>query len=70
MNPDDVDFCLQYILLFVNRQTNTFQLKLSFVQSAQLSFYLTNIYNQWIMDAMLKSLYFDLKQVRKMGIHT
>lgn len=65
MNPDDVDFCLQCLLVFVYRETVTFQFSLSFVQSVKLFFCLTDLINLWTMDAMLKSLYFDLKQVRQ-----
>lgn len=65
MNPDDVDFCLQCLLVFVYRETVTFQFSLSFVRSVRLFFCLTDIINLRTMDAMLKSLYFDLKQVRQ-----
>lgn len=65
MNPDDVDFCLQCLLVFVYRETVTFQFSLSFVQSVKLFFCLTDLINLRTMDAMLKSLYFDLKQVRQ-----
>lgn len=65
MSPDDVDFCLQCLLLFVYRQTDTFQFRLSFLQSVRFSIYWRDIINLWSMDALLKSLYFDLKQVRK-----
>lgn len=63
MSPDDVDFCLQCLLLFVYRQTDTFQFRLSFLQSVRFSIYWRDIINLWSMDALLKSLYFDLKQM-------